>query len=94
MNRTAECLDAANEGLIGQVLPLPSALRMANRSEVNSCPPGMQRKTTPVSAPSLSNFTSKRPGASCCSTTRWLDVVAKSEKKDLSSAECGLALSV
>ena len=39
----------------GRFFPFPSALRMAKRSEVNSCPLGIPRKLMPTGCPPLSS---------------------------------------
>ena len=68
-------------------LPLPSALRTANTSDVNSWPPGTARKRNPVGAPSLSksNWTSGTSGP-CCTTLSFGLVVASDSSSESNSA--------
>ena len=71
----------------GRFLPLPSALRTAKRSEVNSCPLGMPRKEMPTGCPSF-----KSEKDSCASLVsvkladKCVDVDTKSFTNSFSSA--------
>ena len=82
----------------GRFLPLPSAFRTANRSDVNSWPLGMPRNITPVSSLSFSRENCiVMSSVSTNSALKSWDVEIKSLMNSFSSAAfscCGCAVTL